>query len=509
MGSGPFPGLFSSLQFRLVLGFALVLSLALALVGFFIGLATDVQTERFEDDRILAQSARVSEFVSSHYTEEYGWGQPDRGLQEGVEDIAAISGLHITVFDSEGNVVADSHLPYSSIDPGLEDGPVWEEWYEGEWDGLEEQAWEIWDGEAWYREEYFPVLHDGEIVGSFAASDDLYLDSNPLPSDLVDPEASRISSLVNRYLLWVGIGAAALGTLLVWLLSRRTLAPLQRLGATARRLGRGDLSQRAETAGPSEIRQMAHSFNAMASELEEAERHRRNLTADIAHELRTPLSNIQGYLEVIKDGLIQPAPETIDTIHGQAVHLSRLVEDLRLLAQVEAGGLELQLSKARIGDLLQSSIEAVRPRAEAKEVALSLRTDPALPEVDLDPTRVAQVVGNLLENAITHTPQGGRVMVSAHVAADAVEVAVADTGPGIAPEDLPRLFDRFYRVDPSRSRNTGGSGLGLTIARRLVEAHGGSIEAESAVGQGSRFTFRLPTGRVEVGSGPLFANAPL
>ena len=495
MGSGPFPGLFSSLQFRLVLGFALVLSLALALVGLFIGLATDVQTERFEDDRILAQSARVSEFVSSHYTEEYGWDQPDRGLQEGVEDIAAISGLHITVFDSEGNVVADSHLPYWSIDPGLEDGPVWEEWYEGEWDGLEEQAWEIWDGEAWYREEYFPVLHDGEIVGSFAASDDLYLDSNPLPSDLVDPEASRISSLVNRYLLWVGIGAAALGTLLVWLLSRRTLAPLQRLGATARRLGRGDLSQRAETAGPSEIRQMAHSFNAMASELEEAERHRRNLTADIAHELRTPLSNIQGYLEVIKDGLIQPAPETIGTIHSQALHLSRLVEDLRLLAQVEAGGLELQLSKARIGELLQSSIEAVRPRAEAKEVALSLSTDPALPEVDLDPTRVAQVVGNLLENAITHTPQGGRVMVSAHVAADAVEVAVADTGPGIAPEDLPRLFDRFYRVDPSRSRNTGGSGLGLTIARRLVEAHGGSIEAESAVGQGSRFTFRLPTGR--------------
>ena len=222
----------------------------------------------------------------------------------------------------------------------------------------------------------------------------------------------------------------------------------------------GDLSQRAETAGPSEIRQMAHSFNAMASELEEAERHRRNLTADIAHELRTPLSNIQGYLEVIKDGLIQPAPETIDTIHGQAVHLSQLVEDLRLLAQVEAGGLELQLSKARIGELLQSSIEAVRPRAKAKEVALSLRTDPALPEVDLDPTRVAQVVGNLLENAITHTPQGGRIMVSAHVAADAVEVAVADTGPGIAPENLPRLFDRFYRVDPSRSRNTGGSGLG-------------------------------------------------
>lgn len=309
----------------------------------------------------------------------------------------------------------------------------------------------------------------------------------------MDPEASRISDLVDRYLLWAGIGAAVLGTALVWALSRRALAPLQGLGATARRLGRGDLSQRAATAGPTEVRQLAHSFNAMAVQLEEAERHRRHLTADIAHELRTPMSNIQGYLEAIKDGLFQPTPETIGTLHEQALLLSRLVEDLGLLARADAGDLPLRRSRIRVDELLLSVVDAQLPRAEAKKVALSLETDPSLPRLDLDATRMAQVVGNLLDNAITHTPEGGRVTVSAHANADAVIVTVADTGSGIAPEDLPRLFDRFYRADPSRARRTGGTGLGLTIARRIVEAHGGSITAESAVGQGSWFMVSLPT----------------
>ncbi len=233
----------------------------------------------------------------------------------------------------------------------------------------------------------------------------------------------------------------------------------------------------------------------MASELEEAETRRRSLTADIAHELRTPTSNIQGYMEAIKDGVFQPTPETVDTIHEQSLLLSRLVDDLRLLAQVDGGELQLQRTQTRVEELVQSCVDALRPRSEAKGVALGVEVDETLPELDLDPTRIAQVVGNLLDNAVTHTPEGGSVKVSARASADGVEVEVADTGPGLAPDDLQRVFDRFYRADPSRSRNTGGTGLGLTIARRLVEAHGGSIEAESVVGQGSRFTIRLPAGR--------------
>ena len=484
MRSGSLSGLFSSLQFRLVLGFALTLTLALATVGIFISLATDRQTERFENEQGLAEVARVSEFVSDYYAEEYGWAETSTQLDSIVEQAAAISGLRITMFDAHGSILAHSHEPYSPTSLEFEERPL-----------RQKPVGEGWEEEAWYEEGVFPVLYEGEVVGSLAASSDLSLDPESQPFSLIDPEASRISDLVKRYLLWAGIGAAALGTILVWMLSRRTLAPLQGLGTTARRLGRGDLSQRAETVGPTEVRQLAHSFNAMAVELEEAERHRRNLTADIAHELRTPTSNIQGYLEAIKDGVFQPTPETIDILHEQALLLSRLVDDLRLLARVDAGELRLERSQTRVRELLQSVLEGLRPRAEAKGVTLSLETDPSLPALDLDATRIAQVVGNLLENAITHTSEGGRVTVSAHAAANAVTVAVADTGPGIAPEDLPRLFDRFYRADPSRSRSTGGTGLGLTITRRLVEAHGGSIEAESVVGQGSRFIIRLPTGQ--------------
>ncbi len=484
MRSVSLAGLVSSLQFRLVLGFALILTLALAVVGIFIGLATDSQTERYENEQDLAEAARVSEYVSDYHAEDYGWADSSIELHSVVEQAAAISGLRITMYDSEGNLIADSHEPYSSPSSELNQLRSWEE-----------PIGEEWEDESWYEEGVFPVLHEGEIVGSFTASSDLDIAPESQPYPLVDPEASRISDLVKGYLLWTGIGAAALGTILVWLLSQRTLAPLQGLGATARRLGRGDLSQRAETAGPTEVRQLADSFNAMAVELEEAEHLRRNLTADIAHELRTPTSNIQGYLEAIRDGLFQPTPETIGTLHEQALLLSRLVDDLRLLAQADAGELHLERSRTQVGELLQSVIEGLRPRAEAKGVDLRLETDPSLPPLHLDPTRIAQVVGNLLENAITHTPEGGRVTVSAHTAANAVNVSVADTGPGIAPEDLPRLFDRFYRADPSRSRSTGGTGLGLTIARRMVEAHGGSIEAESVVGQGSRFIIRLATGR--------------
>ena len=477
----------SSLQLRLVLGFALTLVLALAAVGIFISLAAERQTERFETDLDVAQAGRVNRFITNNYVAEHAAPEPGAGLQSIVEQASDISGLRITMFDARQSVIADSHGSYSSIstsNPDLAEEP----------NGRDEPGLAGWEMEAGYEGEVFPLIYDGELVGSLAASSGFGPGPGGHEFALTDPEASRISDLVNRYLLWAGIGAAALGTTLVWALSRRTLAPLQSLGATARRLGRGDLSQRAETAGPAEIRQLAHSFNAMAAELEEAERRRRSLTADVAHELRAPTSNIQGYLEAIKDGVFQPTAETMDTIHEQALLLSRLVEDLRLLAQVDAGELQLQRMQTHMGELLRSGVEAIRPRAEAKGVALGIEVAPYLPELDLDAARIAQVVGNLLENALTHTPEGGEITVSVHVTADYVEVEVADSGPGIAPDDLPLVFDRFYRTDPSRSRSTGGTGLGLTIARRLVEAHGGSIEAESAVGRGSRFIVRLPTG---------------
>ena len=461
--------LVSSLQFRLVAGFALTIVLTLAGAGIFISLATGIQVQRFETDQATAQAGRVSDFISNHSVEDRGPAGPGDELQSMIQQAAGISGLRITTFDSQGNIVADSNPPYIS-------------------NSLEREG-RLKEAEA------LPLLSGGEVVGSITASRDFGLETGTGESAAGGPDVSRIARHVDRYLLWSGTGVALLGTALVWVLARRTLAPVQRLGATARRLGRGDLSQRAEVAGPTEIRQLAHSFNTMAAGLEEAERRRRSLTADIAHELRTPASNIQGYMEAIKDGVFQPTPETMDTIHEQAILLSRLVEDLRLLAQVDGGELQLQRTQTRLEELVQSCVDALRPRAEAKGVALGVDVAETLPELDLDAARIAQAAGNLLDNAVIHTPEGGSVRVSAQGSAGAVEVQVADTGPGIAPGDLQRVFDRFYRADPSRSRSTGGTGLGLTIARRLVEAHGGTIEAESAAGQGSRFIIRLPAGR--------------
>ena len=448
----------SSLQFRLVAGFAAALAVVLASVGLFVSVVTDRQAERFEYEQESAQAARVSNVVSGLYDEEIGWNEPETELQAAVEQVADVLGTRITVLDPYGSVLANSH--------------------------------ELILAEPYFTEESYPLLHGGEVVGSFTTSADDF----PVVDDLLplDPEASSISDLVNRYLLWFGIAAALSGTAAVWLLARHTLAPLQDLGAAALRLGQGDLTQRAAATGPGEVRQLAHSFNTMAKGLEEAERLRRNLTADIAHELRTPLSNISGYVEAMRDGLISPDAAVLDTVHQQAGHLARLVDDLRLLAQADAGELHLQRTPTQVEALLRSCIEAVRPRADAKEVQLSLMLDEPLPPVDVDPTRIAQAVGNLLENAIVHTPEGGGVAVHAGVAGDVVEMVVADTGAGIAADDLPHLFDRFYRADPSRSRSTGGTGLGLTIARRLVEAHSGSIGVDSTVGQGSRFVISLP-----------------
>ena len=464
--AGRLPDLVSSLQFRLVTGFALTISLTLAAAGIFISLATGTQVERFESDQATAQAGRVSEFISNYSVEGRDPAGGGDDLQSMVRQAADISGLRITTFDSQGNVVADSNPAYMSNSLMNEDRPN------------ERGA--------------VPLLSGGDVVGSLAVSSDFAVDPEAQQLASVRPEAPSISRHLNRYLMWAGVGAAVLGTALVWLYARRTLAPVRRLGATARRLGRGDLSQRAEVVGPTEIRHLARSFNAMASELEDAERRRHSLTADIAHELRTPTSNIQGYMEAIKDGVFQPDPEVIDTIHEQSLLLARLVEDLRLLAQVDSGELQMQRTQTHLHELLQSCLDALRPRALAKGVALGLDAASSLPVLDLDATRITQVVGNLLDNAVTHTPEGGGVTVSARASAHAVEVHVADTGPGIAPEDLPRVFDRFYRADPSRSRSTGGTGLGLTIARRLVEAHGGTVEVESAVGRGSRFVIRLP-----------------
>ena len=443
---------FFSLQFRLLVGFILVLALALGSVGVYVAYASQQEADRLQEQGEEARRARIKKLVAQHYSARERWGN----LQPALEQAGALYGWRIAVRDNQGELIADTHRILEA--PRRITSP---------------------------RNKPFPVLSNGRQVGS------IIMDPATQPNLSPEPSFTRLVSELNQSLLWTGLAVGAGGVVLILLMSRRALAPLNVLAVASRRLGQGDLSQRVPVSGQDEIAQLSGTFNSMAGNLERAEKQRRGLMADVAHELRTPLSNIQGYLEAIKDGLVPPNTTTIDTIHEEVVHLSRLVEDLRLLAQADAGALHLNREPDSLEDLLRRTVEAFRPRTEAKEVSISLDMPPGLPLVNMDRTRIAQVLSNLLENALTHTPQDGSIRVSAQLVDDLAEVTVADSGEGLPADVLPHVFDRFYRSDPSRSRSTGGAGLGLAIAKQLVESNGGSIRAESTVGQGSRFVFQL------------------
>jgi signal transduction histidine kinase len=301
---------------------------------------------------------------------------------------------------------------------------------------------------------------------------------------------------INRALLLAAVVAGLAAVLLTVGLSRRILGPVSTLTAAARRMERGDLSQRVEVQSNDEIGELARAFNAMADGLTRLEDLRRSMVSDVAHELRTPLSNIRGYLEALQDGVVEPKREIIDSLHEEAMLLNRLVDDLQELALAEAGQLRLERQSVAPADLVNRAMEAARAQAAAGGITLQVDLPADLSLVDVDPQRIGQVLGNLLSNALTHTPPGGEVVVAAQARESEVELSVSDTGEGILPEHLPYIFERFYRADKSRSRATGGTGLGLAIARQLVEAHGGRIEVESEVGRGTQFTFTLPVAGV-------------
>jgi len=281
-------------------------------------------------------------------------------------------------------------------------------------------------------------------------------------------------------------------TLVVGLaLSRGISRPLADLTAATRAVASGDLSVRVPVRHHGEVRELAIAFNAMTEELAHANELRRNLTADVAHELRTPLSVVRGKLEGVLDGVYPSTPEHLSPILEEIKLLTRLVEDLHLLSLAEAGQLALEKRAMDMGALLRDAQVNFSPQAADRGVTLALDLPSDLPEVTADQRRIAQVLGNLVTNALRHTPQGGCVTLSAVMRERLVRVTIADTGTGIPPGDLPYIFERFWRGEKSRSRVGGGAGLGLAIAKQLVEMHGGTIGVESAPGKGSKFWFTL------------------
>jgi two-component system OmpR family sensor kinase/two-component system sensor histidine kinase BaeS len=264
------------------------------------------------------------------------------------------------------------------------------------------------------------------------------------------------------------------------------------LTSASQAIAEGDLSVRAPVQGHDEVAALADAFNRMTDSLGRAEEARRNQVADVAHELRTPLTVLRGALEAMLDGIYPTDRENLAAALSQVKTLGRLVEDLRLLALADAGQLRLEMAPVELATVLREMVELYRARARDREVSLRLDPLPDLAPISADRDRLAQVVANLIDNALRYVPKGGTVTVRIVPRLHEVEVAVADNGPGVPAGDLPHLFDRFWRGDRARQRVAGGSGLGLAIARSLVEAHGGRIWAESVEGEGSTFAFVLP-----------------
>lgn len=313
-----------------------------------------------------------------------------------------------------------------------------------------------------------------------------------IQGDKSDPIQLGFLSAVNRS-LWMAVGVASMvGLLLTMVLGRGILRPINALTVAARRMGQGDLSQRVVVHSNDEIGELAHAFNAMADGLTRIERLRQHMVNDIAHELRTPLTNIRGYLEAVRDGVAEPTDSLIDSLHEEALLLNRLVDDLRDLALAEAKQLRLNRAPTDLACVIDSAVTALRPATLNRQLNVRVALPDDLPAVHADAERIGQVMRNLLNNAITHTPIGGEISVQAHVASTHVVVQVYNSGEGIAPEHLPLIFERFYRADRSRTRATGGAGLGLTIVKQLVEAHDGQVWATSEPQQGATFSFTLP-----------------
>ncbi len=305
--------------------------------------------------------------------------------------------------------------------------------------------------------------------------------------------------------LMVGTLAGVLAAVAASLFTtRRILAPIQAMTAASQRIAAGDYHHRIEPPSRDELGVLTESFNEMAGTLEDTERRRTELVGDLAHEVRTPLSAIRSGLEGMIDGVLPCEPDTLTALQREVNRIQRLVQDLEELSRAEAGQVHLDLRPVAIGDLVGSVAQRLQPQYEDKDVALHVEVAPRLPMLRADALRMTQVMVNLLGNALQYTSAGGTVTVKA--TSDnlmTVTVSVIDTGIGLSPEQLQHVFERFYRADKSRSRAGGGSGLGLTIAKHLVEAHGGTIGALSpGLGQGSTFFFSLPA------TSDLFVSTP-
>lgn len=487
--------MFHSLRVRLLLAFALVIVVTVGTVAFFASRGASDEVQLFEQQSQEMRVSRLQRFLAGHYAFNGSW----QNVQSLVSQVASSEDMRIILTDPAGIVVADSAnlLTGRRYSPESGGTPIYPPSIPPRGQGRSQPPGEPSTPPERQTEAPPTPQPSGQPLPPPAPA-------TTLPPDqllgilYVGPERpdaiiyQRLTEKINAFLIWGALLAVGIAMLLTFLLSRQVLSPVRALTSAARGLARGDFSCRVQIKDRGEFGDLARTFNSMAAELEKSERMKRDMIADSAHELRTPLSNIRGYLEAISDGLLEPDSGAIKSLTEETAVLSQLVDDLQELSLAEAGQLKLVREAVDVASLVGGAVAGIEAAARLKGVSLKTELPPALPMIDVDVQRIGQVLRNLLTNALTHTPAGGTITVGATAEGPLVRLTVTDTGKGIAPEDLPYIFERYYRADRSRGRSTGGSGLGLTIAKRFVEAHGGTISAESRPGEGSRFSFTIP-----------------
>ena len=461
-----------SLRMRLFIVFLLIIFVTLATTAIFIRQNTEreIRNYVFRGGVIGAENLITS--LEQYYVENGSWNDvqavitgsdvgvgSNRGRQGGVGhgNITGFSGMMDFVL-----VGPDGDVVYASQESNLDQTISPLEYQQG-----------------------FPLKNNEEIIGYLLPGNSASFSTTNFENELV--------SRLNRAILNAALISGSLAIILAVLLGYTFLKPIQELTHAANKLGAGDLSQRAPIYGKDELARLAGSFNEMAARLENSETARREMTADIAHELRTPLAVQRANLEAIQDGVYPLEIETLSPIIEQNHHLIRLVEDLRTLALADSGELEMHFRKTDIIGLVQSTIRRFEPQAVLKNVQIIFSSDKDVLYLQLDPDRIVQIISNLLQNALRHVPSGGQITVNISSNDNQrVIIGVRDTGEGIPVESLPYLFKRFYRADKSRSRLEGGTGLGLAIAAKIAESHQGTLTAENHPEGGAVFTLILP-----------------
>lgn len=444
-----------SLRLQILLSMVVVILITVGMTAFMAGQAANAEIERVQGRDDTLRNRRLGMLLARQYAERRSWLEA-QGLLEGA---SAMYGQRVLLTNADGIVVADTHR--------LMTGRV-----------LNRRT---------ASRVTFPVSGPEGYLGTVMVNPDL--PSRPSSTAVLTVEPS--GPPLNVLLVLSGLLAVSVALVLTFFLSRRVVAPVESLAKVAHLVAQRDFTVRAEAGSKDEVGESARHFNSMVGELERTEELRRNMVADLAHELRTPLTNIRGYIEGISHGIIKPNPETLESMQGEVVLLTRLIEDLQDLALAESGRLQLQIKECDLSQMARSAATAFQQQAQVK--AISLQQDaPDSVVFQADEDRIGQIIRNLVSNAISYTPSHGQVGIKARIEGEQAVLVVRDDGPGIPPEDLPYVFERFYRVDKSRSRYTGGVGLGLTIARRLAEAHGGDISVTSQEGQGSEFRVVFP-----------------